>query len=190
MATSKFKTTQYAASHFVESAGAILFHVSKRQICLVYHRQRNEWLLAKGRRNIGEARAQAALREVTEETGMECDLMQMNMITRAPPAIEILEHYPDEPRTHNAVTEPFWVTIRNMNEGNDVKLIYWYMAAIRGSREIETVTPKGREMAFEARLFDFGEALEMITYKLDRDILLKAVEIFELNETEVPSLSA
>nr|POE63375.1 hypothetical protein CFP56_04278 [Quercus suber] len=190
MATSGFSTTQYAASQFVESAGAIVFHVAQRQICLVRHRPRDEWLLAKGRRNVGESRVQAALREAREETGFACDVLRMDMVTRAPPAMEVLSHYPDEPRMHEAVTEPFAVTICEIGEGSQVKFIWWYLAAIRGSRADEGVASQDGEEQFEARLFDFEGALERLTYQSDREIVRKAVEIYEANETGVLTRSA
>ena len=72
MAESNFVTRQYASEQFAESCGAVLFMSPKPQnakVCLVNYLQTNEWMLPKGRRNIGESRRDAALREVAEETG-------------------------------------------------------------------------------------------------------------------------
>ena len=77
MAASSFSAAQYTSKSFVESAGIVPFHLAKKQICLLFHTARNEWLLAKGRRNCGESRHQAALREVHEETGLQCRLLQL-----------------------------------------------------------------------------------------------------------------
>ena len=105
MATSRLPTTHYTSSQFIESTGAILFHLSKRAICLVHLLDRDEWVLAKGRRAYGESRQQTALREATEETGYQCRLLPLIMATRLTPEIET-EHTPDMPRTFTDVCEP------------------------------------------------------------------------------------
>lgn len=183
MAASKFQTTQYSADQFVESVGAVLFHVATRRICLIYYEKRDEWLLAKGRRNIGEARAATAIREAQEETGLVCDLLPLTMITRAPPAIEEPgQHYPDEPRTHAGVTEPFMVTCRELEGGDrNLKMIWWYVAAIRQSRDGSIVQSGTGEEDFRRALFTFDEAMHKLTYKADQDVLRKAIEIFKAN---------
>lgn len=71
MATSSNITIQYTSEQFVESCGAILFDLranKPKAVCLIHYHAKNEWMLAKGRRNCGESRHQAALREVSEET--------------------------------------------------------------------------------------------------------------------------
>lgn len=81
---------QLYADEFVESAGAVVFDFFKvYQICIVYNSVKNEYLLPKGRRNCTESRANAALREVREETGYTCLLSPVTMGTRAPPADEL-----------------------------------------------------------------------------------------------------
>lgn len=50
------------------SAGGILFN-KKGQIYLIYKAERDEWALPKGGVEIGETTAQAASREIKEETG-------------------------------------------------------------------------------------------------------------------------
>lgn len=173
MALSQSPTIQYDAEHFVESAGAVLIKVSTRQICLVYHQARGEWLLAKGRRNIGESRQAAALREAAEETGYLCHPFPLTMSTRAPPAVEV-GHYPDEPRVHPEACEPFMVTCRQLEGGQDLKIIWWYVAAIDEHSE----RGDGEEK-FDAQLFGFEGALERLTFETDRDVVRKAIKIFD-----------
>lgn len=173
MAASRFKTDQYYSENFVESAGAILFHRSTRRICLVRHQRKNEWLLAKGRRNVAETVQQTAIREVTEETGFACRLLPLTLTTRAPPAVET-GHSPDEPRTHTEVCEPFMMTLRHLDDGKNLKTIMWFIA------EIDEASAKGDgEKNFAVGLFAFEEALKQLEYQLDRDILEKAISIFE-----------
>ena len=124
MAASHFFTHQYFAESFVESAGAILFHLSSRRIRLVHLLHKDEYLLAKGRRKCGESRLAAALREVTEETGYQCRALPVTMATRATPLVE-LGHTPDVSRTFISVTEPFSLQIRQLSADGDIKLIWW-----------------------------------------------------------------
>jgi len=125
-----FKTTHHTSSQFVESAGAILFDfpsLGKKRVCLVNHLVKDEWLLAKGRRNIGESRAEAAFREVREETGHECRPHAATMSTRAPRGDEPHD-VPDQVRVYSGcLTEPFMYTRRDL-EGKSEKLIWWYIA--------------------------------------------------------------
>ncbi|KAI4241197.1 MAG: hypothetical protein L6R42_011347, partial [Xanthoria sp. 1 TBL-2021] len=66
MATSHFATEQYTSEAFVESVGAVLFRMSTQEICVLHLLKKNEYILAKGRRNCGETRQDAAARELTE----------------------------------------------------------------------------------------------------------------------------
>lgn len=173
MAESRFKVDQYDAEHFVESVGAVAIKTSTREVCLIHYVEREEWLLAKGRRNVGESRRETALREIKEETGYSCRLLPLTMRTRAPPAVEV-EDYPDEPRVHRDVCEPFMFTCRHLEEGRDIKIIWWYLVAIDETAAIE----RGEE-EYKARLFDFDEALRTLTFENDREIVRKAIEIFD-----------
>lgn len=173
MASSQFYTTQYDAEHFVESVGAVAIKASTREICLIRHEKRGEWLLAKGRRNAGESRHKAALREVKEETGFACRIMPLTMRTRAPPALEV-GHSPDEPRVHQEATEPFMLSCRQLEEGTNMKIIWWYIAAIEEEVEMEH-----GETQFHAHLIGFGEASDLLTFEQDREIVRKALAVFE-----------
>lgn len=176
MAASSFQTAQYPSTSFTESVGAIALNLSTRQILLVHYAKRDEWLLAKGRRNVGESRHEAALREMREEIGYSCNLLPLTMTTRAPPAVETGDT-PEEARAHENVVEPFMLTCRHLNDGREVKLIWWYIAAIDESAE----TGKGEEQ-FDAQLFGFEEAVDMLTFETDREVVRRAIEIFEENE--------
>lgn len=182
MASSQFHTTQYDAEHFVESVGAIAIKVSTREVCLIRHEKRGEWLLAKGRRNAGESRHKAALREVKEETGFACRTMPLTMRTRAPPALEV-GHYPDEPRVHQEATEPFMLTCRQLEQGTNMKIIWWYIAAIEEEVEMEQ-----SESQFHARLVGFNEASDLLTFEQDREIVRKAIALIEGSESSSATL--
>ena len=68
MAEPHHPTLCYPSTHYVESAGAIQFIQAtashpEHRVIIVWYPGRNGYLLAKGRRNIQEARAQAAVSE-------------------------------------------------------------------------------------------------------------------------------
>src|SRR5271156_1045235 len=129
MSTSKYPTTQLFSHEFVESAGAVIFNLSKKQIYIIRNRVTGEFYLPKGRRNCSEARWQTALREVKEETGLTCTMLPVTMKTRAPPSEEVVD-YPDQAREFDdLIREPFCLTIRELGERN-VKLIWWYIVEI------------------------------------------------------------
>ena len=65
MAVSRFESEQYTSEAFVESVGAVLFRLSTQEICVLHLLDRDEYVLAKGRRNCGESRQDAAIREVS-----------------------------------------------------------------------------------------------------------------------------
>lgn len=174
MAASRCVTKDYSPTKYVESAGAILFHISSKQICLVHSHERKEWLLAKGRRNIGETRQQTAIREVQEESGFPCKLLPVNLWTRCTPDAEETEFTPDVPRMFEKVTEPFMLTHRILPRNNGIKLIWWFIGAIDEDKPLL----KGEEM-FSAKLFSFEEAINTLTFASDRDLVAQAIEIYE-----------
>ncbi len=175
MATSRFPTMHYTSSQFVESAGAILFHLSKRAVCLIHLIERDEWVLAKGRRACGETRQEAALREVTEETGYQCRLLPVTMATRLTPKIET-EHMPDTPRIFDNISEPFALTFRQLGE-QDAKLIFWYIAAINEDASVDE--ERLGEEQFKVALFSYEEALQKLTFQLDRETFQMALDLIE-----------
>jgi 8-oxo-dGTP pyrophosphatase MutT (NUDIX family) len=175
MAMSTYSTSQYTSNEFVESSGAILFDLSQKEsrVCLIHCNAKDEWLLAKGRRNCSESRHEAALREVREETGYSCHLHPVTMSTRAPSIDEtgLLE---DQPRLSSNLTEPFMLTIRKLDEKSNVKIIWWYIAALdKGS----AADRSNEDAEFEAEFFFLDEALERLTFENDRQVLRRAVDI-------------
>lgn len=172
MSASRFPTAQYTSSEFLESAGAILFHLSTRRICLLHLKKRDEWLLAKGRRKCTESRADAAIREVSEETGYSCRLLQVKLGTRATPVVEAV-NTTDEPRIYEGSREPFYLTSRVVGEKN-LKLIWWFIAAINEDEE-----EKPCEDGYDSILVGYKEALENLTFREDRDIVERAIQIVD-----------
>ena len=174
-------TRQYASGQFVESCGAVLFTSSKAanaSVCLVNLVSKNEWMLPKGRRNIGESRKEAALREVAEETGLQCRLLPVTMPTRAC-ALNDPPDVPDEARIQIGITEPFMCTVRELPNGSGTKLIWWYIAVL----EYDAYRRRGPgEEQFKPEFFAADDAVQKLHFESDREVLRKAVEI--INTTE------
>ncbi|KAL2882975.1 hypothetical protein SGCOL_001665 [Colletotrichum sp. CLE4] len=175
MAASNFVTREYASEAFVESCGAILFDSSKdpARVCLLRYLATNEWLLAKGRRNCGESRQEAALREVLEETGLRCRLLPVDMATRAPEPDDDA-NAPDQAAARRGITEPFMLTMRELDGGARVKLIWWYVATLEEGAAVETA---GGETQFSASFFGLDEAVQKLTFEDDRGVLRKAIQL-------------
>ena len=173
MAVPTITHTNWSAEEFVESCGAILFDFSgpAAQVCLVHYIPKDEWMLAKGRRNCGESRHAAALREMEEETGYRCRLFPITMSTRAPAATEE-GSVPDHPRTYPDITEPFTVTIREVDGKAGIKIIWWYIAEV----EDRHAGGKGEE-EFTAQFFNTEDAVQKLTFQTDRQILSRAVQL-------------
>lgn len=173
-------TSLYTSEQFVESCGAILFDLSspKKTGCLIHYHPKNEWLLAKGRRNCGESRHEAALREVREETGYQARLHPVTIYIRAPPMDE-QGHMPDEPRCYPDLTEPFMVTIRQFggDGATGVKIIWWYIAALDEGAVAGSVGKAEEE--FTARFFPLEEAVEKLSFRDDWAVLQKAIALVE-----------
>ncbi|KAL9110332.1 MAG: hypothetical protein Q9227_005063 [Pyrenula ochraceoflavens] len=183
MAVSSFSTTQYTSETFIESAGAVLFDPSPplSKACLIHHSPKNEWLLAKGRRNLHESRSQAALREVREETGHNCRLLPITLSTRAP-GPEEPANVEDQARKYERVREPFMLTVRKLNgEGSEgLKLIWWFLAVVEEEEGEENEKKKGKgEGEFRAEFFKCAEAVERLSFKDDRRVLRRAMELVE-----------
>ena len=174
MAASKFSTTHLFSEEFVESAGTIIFRLSTQEICLIHHREVGEWLLPKGRRNRGESRQSAALREAWEETGYTCRLLPVTVMTRCPPSVEEGE-CPDEPRQYPDAVEPIAVTSRRLGASN-VKFIWWYIVSVDELVERAKEVHAGDEK-FDATFFSYATAVENLTYEEDKALLRKAVEL-------------
>ncbi|KAG5747067.1 hypothetical protein H9Q69_002478 [Fusarium xylarioides] len=171
MTTSHYQTETFTSENFVESAGTILFHLSTSQICIMHDRKRNEYILPKGRRNIGESRRDTAIRETTEETGIPCRLLPINIESRL--CLSDERDAPDEARVFKGLCEPISVQMRRIGEG-EMKLIWWYIAAVE-----ENKTAGKCEDEFEFEWYEYGEVLKKLTFQNDRELVAKAVELVQ-----------
>jgi len=175
MAASRFESQQYFSEAFVESAGAVVFRLSTKQVCVIRMLANNEHLLPKGRRNLSETRQTAALREIVEETGYSCRILPVNIVTRNPPAVET-ESLPDEPRLHVSACEPFALQVRHLAEG-DVKLIWWYIAAVNEDEAFKSELQERDKFAVE--FYGYAEVVQRLTFQKDREMVQRAIDIVE-----------
>ena len=139
-------------------------------MCLLKYKQKAEWLLPKGRRNIGESRQAAAIREAQEETGYVCGLLPVRMSTWSPSPSDPADAVPGI-KTHDGLREPFAVTVRQLDQGI-AKFIWWYVAVID-----EDVPNKPCEPDFDVELVAFDQAVERLSFENDREIMRKALHI-------------
>ena len=106
------------------------------RVCLVHRPRYDDWSLPKGKLDAGETFEQAAFREVEEETGLRCRLVE-----------ELSEvRYTD-------------------SKGRPKVVRYWRMEVV----EDLGFTPD--EEVDELRWMDPAEALELLTYEHDRELV-------------------
>lgn len=171
MAPPQFETELHMAEHFVESAGTVLFRLSTREVCILHLLRRHEYILPKGRRNLGESPGATATRETTEETGMPCRLFPVNLLSRLCPAVET-GHVPDEPRLFEDACEPIALQTRRIGEGG-IKLVWWYVAAVNEDE------PAGQHEKdrYSVEFHSYNTVLERLTFRDDRELVKKAIEL-------------
>lgn len=185
MSDFKFPSAQISSSDFVISAGCILFRKSpttnRLQICLLHSPEKNgkggEWLLPKGRKDIGESIEAAAIRETFEETGYPCELIPVCMPTRAPaPGTNVM----DVVRVMNDATEPVAVTLRNLDR-EGCKFIWWFIARVKchGAEKVEGTQTESEDYVSE--FFDTDEAVEKVSHEWGRHALKQALEVVKDN---------
>jgi len=173
MAASPYPSTQYFASQFVISAGCIIFRKEAEvlEICILHDRNKDEWLLPKGRKDCGESTSQTATRESFEETGYPCELLPCRMPTRAPrPSVNAK----DEVAVVDGITEPIAITVRDQG-ARGIKLVYWYIARATGAEKVLGTQTEWE--AFDSHFFAADEAAEQLTFQGDRETVRQALKI-------------
>ena len=135
------------------SAGGVAFRRkdSELEIAIVSVKPKLRWQLPKGIVDPGETPQVAAVREVREEAGVETDLIKL---------IETIEYW-----------------YRSVKYGKPVryhKFVHFYLLKYRSGE----VTNHDHEVE-EARWVSFDEALEMLDFKSEREVVEKAREMIE-----------
>ena len=135
------------------SAGGVAFRGkdSDVEIAIVSVRPSLRWQLPKGIVDAGETPKEAAVREVKEEAGVETDLISL---------IETIEYW--------------YRSARNGKPVRYHKYVHFYLLEYRGG----DVANHDHEIE-EARWVSFDEALEMLEFKSEREVVEKAREMVE-----------
>ncbi|KAF7374989.1 Nudix hydrolase domain-containing protein [Mycena sanguinolenta] len=139
-----YPTTLFFSEDFVVSAGCVLFRRNptattsnantgergRLEICVLHDLKTDEYVLPKGRKDVGESIAEAAVRETFEETGYPCALLPLRMPTRAPaPGVNT----PDAVSVQDGISEPLAVAVRDMRSGGQgIKVVWWFVARATG----------------------------------------------------------
>lgn len=108
-----------------------------------------------------------------EETGYKCHIHFVMMSTRAPQTTEA-DDVSDQARSD--LSEPFMLTIRELNEKSDAKIIWWYIAAVDEDLSGST---SSADCDFRAEFFTYDEALQKLTFQDDRNVLARAITLVE-----------
>jgi 8-oxo-dGTP pyrophosphatase MutT (NUDIX family) len=140
------------------SAGGVAFRWkdSEPEIAIVSVKPKMRWQLPKGIVDPGESPQVTAVREVKEEAGVETDLMKL---------IETIEYW-----------------YRSLKNGKPVryhKFVHFYLLEYRSG----DVSNHDHEVE-EARWVSVDEALEMLDFKSEREVVEKAREMIEAQGRE------
>ncbi|KAK8119759.1 uncharacterized protein PG998_004385 [Apiospora kogelbergensis] len=168
----------FYGAEVLESCGAVLFDTTKQNVCLlrrVKDNQTVEFVLPKGRRTVGEHRRDAATRQAMVGTGHACHLHAVRLATRAPRPTEP-PGVDDEPRLyHNIATEHFAFTERRSGAKVDERT-YWYLVVADSDRPAV-----GGERPFSPRFFTADDALRIITFPDEREVLEEGILLVKGN---------
>jgi 8-oxo-dGTP pyrophosphatase MutT (NUDIX family) len=133
----------------------------------------------------------AAVRETFEETGYSCELLPLDLITRAPVAGA---QSADAAMAVGGSEEPFMVTLRRTKEGG-IQILSWFATVCAaGADKVVGVPELQTEVEeYESAFFEVDEALQVATFQVDRDVIARAVELVratyaEASDTERPQL--
>jgi 8-oxo-dGTP pyrophosphatase MutT (NUDIX family) len=133
------------------SAGGVVFHRARKKpkLVIVSVKPSMRWQLPKGIVDPGETPEVTAVREVREEAGVETELLEL---------IDTVEYW-----------------YQRVQYGKHIrfhKFVHFYLLQyIDGN-----VKDHDHEIA-EARWVEFDEALEMLAFKSERDVVTKAQEL-------------
>jgi 8-oxo-dGTP pyrophosphatase MutT (NUDIX family) len=138
------------------SAGGVAFRRqdSQLEIAIVSVKPKLRWQLPKGIVDPGESPQITAVREVKEEAGVETDLIKL---------IETIEYW-----------------YRSVKNGKPVrfhKFVHFYLLEYRSGE----VSNHDHEVE-ESRWVSFEEAMEMLAFKSEREVVEKAREMIEARE--------
>ena len=157
----------FFSDQFVISCGTVSLDVTTSRVLLIRLRKTGEFVLPKGRKDLGETLEETAKRETFEETGVRVELLPMtsNTLATTPSSATHRPHL---------VTEPIGVTQRFTRQGV-LKIIFWYLAAGDSAAVPEGGTQQEDEF-FDTVWVDFGRVGSTLSFENDRGIAQAAID--------------
>lgn len=165
--SSSLDRSLFFANQFAISCGTVALDVARSKVLLIRWRKTGEYLLPKGRKDIGESLEHAATRETFEETGIPVKLLPVHIKSMA--TLPASMRGTDGPR---AVTEPFAVTQR-MNNGI-LKIIFWYVASA-DSTVIPQQGTQDEDEDFDTVWVGFDDIESILSFEDDRRVTHEAI---------------
>ncbi|MDR1774830.1 MAG: NUDIX hydrolase [Clostridioides sp.] len=135
----------------ISAGGVVLFG----NAILLLRKFNGDWVLPKGKIELGESHEDTALREVCEETGIKADILKY-------------------------LGEIHYTYKENWDENKEVhKIVYWYLMQ---SKNMNTV-PQKEEGFIDAKFIHIDRVVAMARYDDEKEIIKVAInEIKKLNE--------
>jgi 8-oxo-dGTP pyrophosphatase MutT (NUDIX family) len=163
----------HLSASFRISSGTVTLDLAHVKVLLIHWRKTGEYLLPKGRRNIGETLEQAALRETFEETGYNVKLLPLS-------SIETLATVPaseDEEgeKAGGPITEPVAVQQRMTKEGGTLKIIFWFAASGDSTADQKERQNHQEDEEFDSLWVPAGDVARVLSYEDDRKIAEEAL---------------
>ncbi|THX12873.1 NUDIX domain-containing protein [Aureobasidium pullulans] len=146
-----------SSDEFVISCGTVPLDITYKKVLLVRERKTNEFLLPKGRKDMGEDLQATAVRETTEETGYAATILPLKAATHAT----------------NDHGEPIARTERK--SGDVLKTIYWFASSVNSQGAHQQDTQQEGE-DFESVWMNPDEAIERLTYHDDREVARMVID--------------
>lgn len=145
-----------ATIQYLKSSGGVIFRKRDNQfeIVLIAIKNKKIWTLPKGLIDKGEKAEDAAIREIIEETGLRGEIIDF------------------------IGEKSYWFYIKNENVKCKKTVVYYLVKCLNGDIN------KHNWEVDEARWFNIDHAIEVASYKSDRDIIQKAKE-FLLNLKDI-----
>jgi 8-oxo-dGTP pyrophosphatase MutT (NUDIX family) len=154
----------FFSDEFAISCGTVTIDVRESKVLLIHMRKNGEYMLPKGRKDVGESLEATALRETYEETGIKAQLLPVAIDSQATST-----QGQDRPK---AITEPIAVSQR-MTQGG-LKIIFWYVGVADSTIPPVEGTQQENE-SFQTVWVKFDEVESIISWEDDRRVAMKAV---------------
>ncbi|KAK0628627.1 hypothetical protein B0T17DRAFT_488116 [Bombardia bombarda] len=164
------------AHNITMSCGTVTLDLARAKVLIVWNKRYQIYQLPKGRRNIEETMLSAAVRETYEETGYRVKPLQLNIATRATPAVR-------EPGQGNPLVTDGFVSTEYLggclhedpDAAGSTKTTFFYAATADSTAVPETDTQEEWEKLVPSWI-DISDAATTLRFKGEVAAVMKAVE--------------